>query len=236
MGFLDNVRKAAEQAQQAVQQGVDKLQSGGVPQPPPVPGQSGAPMPPPVGPPPAGPPVGGPPPAAPPPTGPPPVAAAPVQAGGASPPPYPAAHDVPQSFRLERALVGEVSVASATWRRWPASRWTSQFPHLGTDRFQCLLTIPPGTAGASAYEIEMTLDPFRPNGGYRTPGFDNALVLVELSTGRTWHADERKSLGPIVVKPDGTSGSFRRVYLRDPKNPADRRSFVILDGDWSAAA
>jgi hypothetical protein len=144
--------------------------------------------------------------------------------------------NVAQAFRLERALSGEVALAGATWRRWPASRWTGQFPTLGSDRFQCVLTIPPGTAGPSAYELEMTLDPFRPNGGYRTPNFDNAVVLSEVGTGRTWHADQRKSIGPIVVNPDGLSGSFRRVFLRDPNNPVDRASFVILDGDWHVAA
>jgi hypothetical protein len=210
MGFLDNVRKAAENAQQAVQQQVDKLQAGtqsAPPQPPPVgDSQTSATD----------------------------QMSAPAAAG--APPPFPAPQQVPQSFHLERAVNAQVDTASATWRRWSGSPWAAQYPHLGSDRFQCVITIPPGTPGSSAFEIEMTLDPFRPNGGYRTPGFGNAIVLRELATGRTWHADRQKSLGPIVVKPDGVSGSFRRVYLRDPNNPVDRAGYVILEGDWSAAA
>jgi hypothetical protein len=110
------------------------------------------------------------------------------------------------------------------------------YPHLGAERFQCVLTIPPGTVGSAPLELELTLDPFRPNGGYRTPSFDNEVVLRDVATSRTWRADRRKSLGAIVVNPDGVSGSFRRFYLRLEDSPTDRSAFVILDGDWRAAA
>lgn len=160
------------------------------------------------------------------------AAEAPVPPG----PDYPPAQQVVQSFNLERALVGTVGVAEATWRRWPASRWAHDYPNLGTDRFQCILKIPAGAAGSSPLELELTLDPFRPNGGYRTPGFSNEVELREVGTGRRWRADSgKKSLGPIVVNADGVSGTFKRVYLRSPDRPADREAFVILEGVWRAA-
>lgn len=147
------------------------------------------------------------------------------------------AQQVPQAFRLERALNGTVAVAQAAWRRVPGSRWAQEYPRLGNERFQCVLTIPPGSVGSSELQLQLTLDPFRPNGGYRTPGFGNSVELREVQTGRRWTADEtRRSRGPIVVNPDGVSGSFRHFILRPPDRPDDRPSFVILDGDWRVAA
>ena len=155
----------------------------------------------------------------------------------ASAPPFPMNQPVPQGFRMERAVNASVGMANATSRRWPASRWSSRYPHLGADRFECVLQLPPGTAGPGQMELSITLDPFRPNGGYRTPGFDNTVTLRDQSTGRTWQAGPKgKGLGVIVVNPDGMSGRFRRFYLRLEASPSDRASFVILDGDWRAAA
>jgi hypothetical protein len=210
MGFLDRLKQAADVVQQQVQQQVNQWQDGQQPDPY---GQQGGNY----GPPPPG------------------------QAWPPQPfvqaPPFPMNQPVPQGFRLERGLSASVATAYATSRRWPASRWTGNYPHLGADRFECVLSMPPGTAGPAPMELSITLDPFRPNGGYRTPSFDNAVTLRDQSTGRTWQAGPRgKGIGVIVVNPDGMSGRFRRFYLRAQDNPGDRSSFVILDGDWRAAA
>jgi hypothetical protein len=258
MGFLDKLKQAADAAQRIAEQTGIGQQPNQYPPPgqyPPPPGQ----YPPPPGqyPPPPGqyPPSGGQPdsPLSPPPPPPgggltppppppdggltPPTAplTTPASPGGAGGPPFPPPQPQQQSFRLERALNGSVGSATATARRWPASRWAGQYPHLGADRFECVLTIPPGAAGPGPFELRLSLDPFRPNGGYRTPSFDNSVVLREELTGRTWRADRRKGMGTIVVNPDGVSGIFRRFYLRLQDRPSDRSAFVILDGAWRAA-
>jgi hypothetical protein len=155
-----------------------------------------------------------------------------------SAPPFGAPVSLPQQFHLERALTGLVAGAESRWRHWRGGRWGAGYPHLGDQRFEFVLSIPPGTVSPYVVELQVRLDPWVASMRCHTPSFDNHFELRELTAPgapplRTWRGT--RSIGSVAMNQDGVSGGFERVYFRLDQAPYDRNSYVILNGGWRAA-